>query len=100
MITKNDIKKFIIENRQYLREHFHVEKIGMFGSFANDTQTQNSDIDLIVEFEQGTPALHELKHELRLFFKDRFHRNVDIANKKYLKPFIKEEIISEAEYIE
>jgi hypothetical protein len=36
----------------YLREQFHVKRIGLFGSFATETATTTSDVDLAIEFEQ------------------------------------------------
>lgn len=100
MTVKEDIFEFIRKNREYLREHFRIRKIGIFGSFVKNSQTENSDIDLIVEFEANTPSLYELKDDLRRFFSDHFNRNVDIAREKYLKPYIKDQIVNEAEYIE
>lgn len=36
----------------YLREQFYVKRIGLFGSFATETATATSDVDLVIEFEQ------------------------------------------------
>lgn len=36
----------------YLREQFHVKRIALFGSFATETATATSDVDLVIEFEQ------------------------------------------------
>jgi uncharacterized protein len=36
----------------YLREQFYVKRIGLFGSFATETVTATSDVDLVIEFEQ------------------------------------------------
>ncbi len=35
-----------------LREQFYVKRIGLFGSFATQTATALSDVDLVIEFEQ------------------------------------------------
>jgi predicted nucleotidyltransferase len=37
---------------EYLQTQFHVKKIALFGSFATETATTTSDIDLVIEFEQ------------------------------------------------
>ncbi len=36
----------------YLREFFGVKKIGLFGSYSKGTQREDSDVDLVVEFEK------------------------------------------------
>ncbi|MGA1264795.1 MAG: nucleotidyltransferase family protein [Prochlorothrix sp.] len=35
-----------------LQTQYHLRRIALFGSIAQGTQTPNSDIDLVVEFEQ------------------------------------------------
>jgi predicted nucleotidyltransferase len=49
MITKEDILGFIQQKRRYLKDHFHIKRIGLFGSFALDKQTEESDLDIARE---------------------------------------------------
>ncbi len=49
---------------------FHITKIGIFGSFARGEQNKESDIDLIVEFEDDTQNLYDLKLDIKEFFKN------------------------------
>ena len=100
MIKKEDILGFVRQNRHYLKEHFHIKQIGLFGSFVHDEQTEDSDIDIIIELEDNTPAIYGLKEELRDFFGAQFQRDVDIAREKYLKSYVKAQINNEAVYVE
>ncbi len=43
MNTKNEVIEFLRQNRELLTERYHISKIGLFGSFARDEQTANSD---------------------------------------------------------
>ncbi len=99
-VGREAILDFIRRNRGYLAAHFHVRKIGLFGSFARGDQRPESDIDLVVEFEENTPDLYDLKMELREFFGNRFHRRVDVAREKYLKPYARDQVLGEAVYVE
>jgi len=99
MIGKEDIFGFIRQNRHYLKEHFHIKRIGLFGSFVHDVQTEDSDIDIIIELEDITPGIYELKEELKAFFGAQFQRDVDIAREKYLKSYVKAQINNEAVYV-
>ena len=99
MIGKEDILAFIRQNRQYLREHFYIKRIGLFGSFVHNEQTDDSDIDIIIELEDNTPGIYELKEELRTFFGEQFQCDVDIAREKYLKSYVKVQINNEAVYV-
>ncbi len=44
MVTLNQIQKFVNE----IAEGYQPEKIYLFGSYANDTATADSDIDLLI----------------------------------------------------
>ena len=88
------------ENIIQFHERFHIKKIGLFGSFARDEQDENSDIDLIIELEEGTENIYELKQELRELLQKKFNRHVEIAREKYLKAYVKDTILNEAIYAE
>jgi uncharacterized protein len=72
MKTKNQILLFLSKNKGILRERFHVVRIGLFGSYARGDQNSKSDIDLIVEFEENTQDLFELKIKLKSFIQGQF----------------------------
>ncbi|HMD68720.1 MAG TPA: nucleotidyltransferase family protein [Chitinivibrionales bacterium] len=52
METREQILSKLREHLSELRLAFGVMKIGLFGSFARNTQRQDSDIDIIVEFDR------------------------------------------------
>lgn len=69
MHTRQDILSFLRDNKEYLRTHFHLTKVGIFGSFAQNEQKQDSDIDILIEMEEETKNIFDLKYELRDFSK-------------------------------
>ena len=99
MTTKGEILEFLTLNKQYFRDQFGIVKIGLFGSYAKDEQTDGSDIDLIVEFAQNTPNLFDVKTELKNYIKKKFNIQVDIAREKYLKPIYRDYILKETIYV-
>lgn len=56
-MTKNEILNTLAENKSYIEKEFEVEKIGLFGSYAKDQQTQESDIDIYVEFKHNNKVI-------------------------------------------
>lgn len=58
MRTLADIQAELRGQLPYLRERYHIESLGVFGSFARGDQTEESDIDLLVSFS-ATPDLLE-----------------------------------------
>lgn len=77
------------------RDRFHIIRIGLFGSYARGDQNVKSDIDLLVEFEENTEDLHELKSQIKDLFKSEFGIDIDICREKYIKPRIKNRILNE-----
>ncbi len=100
MKSKSDILEFLSQNRNYFRDRFHIVKIGLFGSFARNEQHSFSDIDLVVEFEENTPNLYNLKQEIRIFIKKELGLDADLAREKYIKPRYKKSILKETQYVE
>jgi len=98
MKTKDQILTFLSQNKALLREKYHIVKIGLFGSYARGEQNSNSDIDLLVEFEENTPDLFDLKFQIKDFFRTQLGIEIDICREKYIKPRIKKSILKETLY--
>jgi uncharacterized protein len=52
MLTKEMIIERLREDYSLLADRYDVERIGLFGSFAAGTATEDSDVDLVVEFRR------------------------------------------------
>lgn len=98
MKSKNQILMFLAQNKNLFRDKYHIIRIGLFGSYARDEQNIDSDIDLLVEFEDNTQELYDLKLQLKDFFLKTLGIRVDICREKYIKPRIKKQILKETIY--
>lgn len=81
-LNKEKILTFIFRNKGLLKERFGVLSIGLIGSYARDEQTENSDIDFLVEFSE--PNFHYLAG-LVIFLEKEFEKKVDVIGKKELE---------------
>lgn len=77
-----------------LREKYHVRTLEVFGSYVRGEAGSNSDLDLLVTFDQ-TPTLFQFV-ALENFLSDRLGVKVDLVMKDSLKPEIGKLILSEA----
>ncbi len=73
--------------------------MGIFGSYARNEQTPASDLDLMVEFEDNTPNLTDIKEFLRNEMQTVLHIPVDICREKYIKPLFRQQILSDVIYV-
>lgn len=99
MLNGNDIIKFLSDYISFLKDEYHISRLGLFGSFARNEQNDNSDIDIILEFQEGTENIYERKNALREFLSKHFQRDVDLCREKYLKPYVKDYLKNEIVYI-
>ena len=95
MQTKNSIISFLKENKQIIQEKYDVNKIGLFGSFARDEATKDSDIDILVDMKSSFDNFFELKY----FLEDAFQTKVDLGKEKNLRLLVKEQIKKELIYV-
>ena len=92
-MTKENILEILKQHKEFLHEEFSVSKIGLFGSYAKEKQTPQSDIDFYVEFEKKS---FDNLAGLWVFLEELFHRKIDIAYKpRYKRSAIIEQIEKE-----
>lgn len=97
-LTKEEIINTLRQQKDLLRTKFYVKNIGIFGSFARNEANERSDIDFLVEFEEGNLDYYMIRRNLNDFLASEFKREVDIAITKALKPFYKDNILKQAVY--
>lgn len=98
MIDSSKILFYLTSNKKRLEKEYHLIKIGIFGSIARGEQNEQSDIDLIVEFENNTPDLFSIKQRLKEEIQSQFNLPVDICREKYIKPIFRQQILAETKY--
>lgn len=77
-----------------LRRQYRVKSLGIFGSYVRGDQRKQSDLDILVEFEECPLTLFQFI-ELRDLLSDLVGVKVDLVEKRALKPAIGERILEE-----
>ena len=95
--TKDKILELIRENRRRI-EAYGVRKVGLFGSFVRSEQSLESDIDLLVEFEEGKKTFDNFMN-LNFFLEELLKRRVELITSEALSPYIGPHILKEVEYV-
>ncbi|MDO8445704.1 MAG: nucleotidyltransferase family protein [Deltaproteobacteria bacterium] len=92
------ISEVLRENKQNLQSQFHVTQIGVFGSYLRGEETEESDIDILVEFEKGHKDLFNYLH-LKNYLEGIFGKGVDLVIKEAVKPKLKDVILGQVRYV-
>ncbi len=75
-MNREEILKVLKEHKNEI-EKFGVKKIGIFGSFARNDSSEDSDIDFVVEFKKGEGTFKNFG-DLVEYLEELFGRPVDI----------------------
>jgi len=92
-----EIKRIIEKYKDKLRRKFKVKEIGIFGSYVKGEQRRDSDIDILIKFEEIPTLLESV--ELENYLSEILGIKVDLVMKKVLKPRIRENILREVVYV-
>ncbi|MEJ2500312.1 MAG: nucleotidyltransferase family protein [Campylobacterales bacterium] len=98
-MQKNDIITYLNDHKEEFKNRFGIAKMALFGSFARNEADESSDIDLLVRYVNNPGDVYTNKRHLKKLLQEHFHRSVDIANEKCLKPYAKDDILKDAIYV-
>lgn len=99
MLTRNEILDYLANNKALFAGQFGICRIGIFGSYARNEQTELSDIDVIIDMPRGTDDIFEKRMALKEAISQYFGKTVDVCHERAIKPLFKEIILSEAIYV-
>lgn len=94
MKSIEEIKEILRQHREELKKRFYVENIFIFGSYVRGKQKENSDIDILVEFEKAVSLLHIVS--LEIYLTDILGIKADVVPRKNIREELKETILEEA----
>jgi predicted nucleotidyltransferase len=75
LLDKSLIINKLREEKEFLIQQLHINKIGLFGSFAANTQGNDSDMDFWIEFDNETTATYT---QTKLYLTQLFNTPIDI----------------------
>jgi len=96
VITKEEVINIISDHQKEIRD-LGVRRYGLFGSFVRGQTTDQSDIDILVEFDPGQKTFDNFM-KLAFFLEDLLGREVDLVTAESLSPYIGLHILKEVEY--
>jgi len=96
-MTKDEILSYLKQYKSEHKEHYFIEKLGIFGSFARGEETTSSDIDVVVGFSKPNLLTQST---IMLDLKKHFKIDVDVvALWDKMNPRLKKRIDADAIYV-
>jgi hypothetical protein len=92
-MTQADVLRTLKALKPEFTTRFKVKELSLFGSFVRGEQTEASDVDVLVEFDESA-SLFDLVR-LSLFLEDQLHRKIDVVPKDSLRMEFRENILRE-----
>jgi len=96
MNSNNELENKIRELKPRLSKKYNVDKIGYFGSFSNNNQRSDSDIDILVNFSK--PLGWEF-FDLQDLLEKELNRKIDLHTFNSLKDQLRESILKQIIYV-
>ena len=95
-MTKEYILDFLKTHKKEMQENYALKKIGLFGSYANGTAHEKSDIDIaIISYKKD----FFLRDDLREYLEQNFKISVDVGYIDSFREFYKQRIEKEIIYV-
>ena len=92
--TIEEIKAIIHSHKDFFDKEYCVENFLLFGSYAKNMQTADSDIDLLVNFSRPIDMFDFI--DLQDYLAKIFNKKIDLGTINSLKEFVKNSVLKEA----
>ena len=93
--TKSQLLQRLHDHEGQLRG-LGVKRLAVFGSFVREEQAPDSDVDMLIEFQQGMKSFDNFI-SIAFLLEDILQRRVELLTTEALSPYIGPRILSEVE---
>jgi len=93
----DEIKKVLKEYKSALKDKYHVDTLGIFGSYVRNEQASDSDLDILVDFTAPISLFEFIDMEEEL--SELLSVKVDLVSRNALKPYIGKRILNEVQLV-
>ncbi|MDR2704567.1 MAG: nucleotidyltransferase domain-containing protein [Planctomycetaceae bacterium] len=95
--TRDNILQILKKHKNHFVKKYSITKLGLFGSFARDEATEESDIDICFETVNAEPFL--IVH-FKTDLEEIFHRPIDLVQPhQLLRPSFLKHLEQEVIYV-
>ena len=98
-LTKSLIINQLLNHKEQIRQ-CGIARLGLFGSYVREQQTENSDIDIYIEFAEKAENFDNFM-QICFLLDDLFsEKRVEVVTQNGLSPYIGAHILNEVQYVQ
>lgn len=97
MSSPEEIKAKLASLKPRLEKEYPISEVGIFGSYARDEQRPDSDLDILVAFEEPVTLFDLVRLENELT--SQLGVDVDLVTRDSLKPQIESRVTADVVYV-
>jgi len=96
-MSLDEIKRVLRDYKSVLIDKYHVNTLGIFGSYVQNEQAPDSDLDILVDFTAPISLFEfiDMEEELSMLLRLK----VDLVSRNALKPYIGKHILNEVQLV-
>ncbi|HIH44512.1 MAG TPA: nucleotidyltransferase family protein [Candidatus Methanoperedenaceae archaeon] len=91
-----DALSLLGKNTDMIKRRFGVVKIGVFGSYARREAGEESDVDVLVEFEKGRSTFDNFM-DILFYLEELLGKKVDLITTsgldRHIRPYVEKEVV-------
>jgi len=98
-MNRQEIKKQLlkaVKNSPYLDV---IRSVAIFGSYVNGTPSEESDIDVLIDFEPAAVIGFFTLSDIKDSFESLLKKSVDLLTPQAISKHFRDEVLAQAEYI-
>ncbi len=97
MLTLDEIKQSLIAQKSKLQSKYKINRLGIFGSYVRKEQKNESDLDILIDYEEAPSLITLIEVENQL--SELLGIKVDLVTYKGIKPQLRSYILEEVVYL-
>jgi len=98
-MNKQSVISLLLKAKQPLFQNCGVKQLGLFGSTVRGSNTEMSDVDILIDFEDDKETYSNFLMACEVLERLFDRLKVDIVTRKGLSPFISQQVLKEVEYV-
>ncbi len=98
-MTKHEMMHVLREAIRRVPHFADIRSVALFGSYASDWATDQSDVDVLIDFDPGATIGFFTLSDIKASLQAALGRPVDLLTPQAISPCFRDQVLAQAEYV-